>query len=309
MNVIKEFNDLLSQSKHLEIINLLKDYRVSEQLSVDELGWVYWNISDCYAILRQPKPLYENHKEFFMWGKQHLLPDKLHWIVSDSTQALTLSLGNHFDEWLDWYNYACEYTPKLASNRAVRFESHRTLIGSLLVLDRFTGIDLALQNLYQLIQEDEKWINSLFSKIIYYKLLLARLYKSKDSSRLASTLKELKSITEILKYGAFDIIQEEFILGSWEQLNTPRNSQKAILVALNNLACTYTDIKKHQESAELFDFIQERGHQLNSYGFSKFLLSIWITRGIEDAKNLLKNSSFKLSDLCKHSSALAGIGF
>ena len=308
MNVLKEFKKLLSQGKHLEIIELLKSYRDSNQLSVNELGWVYWNISDCYALLRQPKPLYENHKEFFAWGKHYLSPDRLHWIVTDSTQALSLSLGNLFDEWIDWYNYACDNTPRLASNRGVRFESHRTLIGSLLVLDRFTEVDYALENLNQLIKEDGKWESLSFSKITYYKLLLARHYKSRDLPRVASILKELKNITETLKYDSFENTQEEFLLGSWEQLNAPKNSQKSILVALNNLACTYTDIEKHQESAELFNFIQERGHRLNSYGFSKYLLSICKTRGTEDAIDLLSNNSFQLADLSKHSPGLAELG-
>lgn len=70
-----------------------------------------------------------------------------------------MSLGDHFDEWIDWYKYACDNTPKLASNRGIRFESQRAMIGSFLALDRFTEIDYSLENLSQLIQEDEKLNN------------------------------------------------------------------------------------------------------------------------------------------------------
>lgn len=307
MDVVKDFKNLIIQGKNQEIIYLLSNYRKSNKLSINEQGWVFWNVSDCYALLGQPESLYKNHTEFFNWGNNYLSADKLHWIVTDSTQALSLSLVNYFDEWINWYNYACSNAPKLASNRGARFESHRALIGSLLVLDRFDEIDSALENLNQLIQEDESWINSLFSKITYYKLLLARLYKSKNVPQFVLILNELKDITESLKYTEFENSQEELVLGSWEQLNAPRNSQNAILVALNNLACTYTDIEQHQESTELFEFIEDRGHHFNSFGFSKYLLSTWLTRGNESAKNMLQNHSFELPELCKHTFELAGI--
>ena len=77
---------------------------------------------------------------------------------------------------MDWYQYACDYAPKLDTNRGVRFESHRALGGSLWVLERYSEMDSVLENMNQLIQEDETWSNILFARITYNKQRLAYLH-------------------------------------------------------------------------------------------------------------------------------------
>ena len=78
MGIYKKFNILAQDDKNEEILKLLHDFKNSRALTVNEKGWVYWNISDVLALMRKPLLVYENHIEFVEWGKKALLPDKLH---------------------------------------------------------------------------------------------------------------------------------------------------------------------------------------------------------------------------------------
>lgn len=71
-NIVHAFQETVARGDHQGMINLLKEYEQSGELAVNERGWVYWNISDGYALLRDPEPLYANHLAFFEWGKQIL---------------------------------------------------------------------------------------------------------------------------------------------------------------------------------------------------------------------------------------------
>lgn len=58
----------------------------------------------------------------------------------------------------------------------------------------------------------------------------------------------------------------------------------------------------------LFMHIQERGHHVNAYGFSKWIYSIWKTRGAEAVKDALAdNASYEIADLVKHTPKLSEI--
>lgn len=70
MNIVHSFQELVVQGDHQGMIELLKNYEQSRKLSVNEQGWVYWNVSDGYALLREPEPLYANHRAFFEWERK-----------------------------------------------------------------------------------------------------------------------------------------------------------------------------------------------------------------------------------------------
>lgn len=78
-------------------------------------------------------------KKLKRWQKEALMkyplyPDNLHWLVSDTTQALTFSLGEYFNVWFEWYLYVYEHSTFSKVNRGVMFESYCTAISSLLHL-------------------------------------------------------------------------------------------------------------------------------------------------------------------------------
>ncbi|WP_411736187.1 hypothetical protein [Paenibacillus sp. M2] len=305
MNIAQAFQETVVQGDHQGMIDLLKKYEQSSKLSVNERGWVYWNVSDGYALLSEPELLYANHRAFFEWGKENLAPEQLHWFVSDSTQALSLSLGNYFNYWMDWYHYACDHAPKLDTNRGVRFESHRALGGSLWVLERYSEMNSVLENMNQLIQEDDSWSNILFARITYNKQRLVYLYHTADFAGVEALVNETMDWIDEINDRALRISRKDEVVGSWEDINVSRNSQRDITIALNNLACILTDIERYEESVNLFIQIQERGHHMNAYGFSKWIYSIWKTRGTEAVKDeLVANASYEIADLVKHTPEL-----
>ncbi|MNW70515.1 hypothetical protein D3C74_498670 [compost metagenome] len=54
--------------------------------------------------------------------------------------------------------------------------------------------------------------------------------------------------------------------------------------------------------------IQERGHHVNAYGSSKWIYSIWKTRGAKAVKDALAaNASYEIADLVKHTPKLLEI--
>lgn len=308
MNIVHSFQELVVRGDHQGMIELLKNYEQSRKLSVNERGWVYWNVSDGYALLREPELLYANHRAFFEWGKENLAPEQLHWIVSDSTQALSLSLGNYFDHWMDWYQYACDHAPKLDTNRGVRFESHRALGGSIWVLERYSEMGSVLENMNQLIQEDESWSNILFARITYNKQCLAYLHHSSDVREVNLLLDETLNLINNIDWSALDQIKNQEVVGSWGQLNSSSNSQRDVHIALNNLACILTDIEKVEESVGLFRRLQDSGYALNGYAFSKYVWSVWKSEGVEAVREVLgANETFEIVELIKHSPVLSEI--
>ncbi|MCH7323451.1 hypothetical protein LZ480_16370 [Solibacillus sp. MA9] len=280
MNIYEKFNQLLADEKNEEILVLLEEFRNNRTLTVEEKAWVYWNISDRLAIMRKPHQEYEIHCEFVKWGKITLAPDKLHWFVSDGTQSLTLSLGNYFEEWYDWYLYACEHSLRNESNRGVRFESHRAAVSSLLSLEKFSSIDVPLINMLDLIQEDSEWENNPFAELTYYSFLLEKASKLEEQELIKESSEKIAhlinhKLLEILDDSLIPMESDPFVLGSWEQLNSSRLTKRSITVALNNLGCTLTRLNMHEESVRVFNLAIQYQHKLNKYGLSLYLLSIW----------------------------------
>lgn len=308
MDIVHAFQETVAQGDHQGMINLLKKYEQSGELAVNERGWVYWNISDGYALLREPEPLYANHLAFFEWSMEILPPEQYHWVVSDSTQALSLSLGNYFEYWIDWYRNACDHAPRLDSNRAVRFESHRALSGTFWALGRYSEMPAILEHMKQLIEEDQQWDNLLFSRITYNKQRLAYLYHSNDEREIDLLLHETMQLIDHIDWTSLELMRKEQVVGSWEDVNSCRNSKKDIHIALNNLACILADIEQSDESAKLFRQLQDSGYALNGYAFSKYIYSVWKSEDIGAVREAMAaNKSFEFSELTKHSPILVEI--
>lgn len=260
-----------------EALQLLHDCKRTQILSTDEMGWMYWNISDIPAVQRKPQEVYENHVEFVKWGKQALFPHKLHWIVSDATQALTLSLGDYFDEWKTWYLFACEHSTRTEENRGVRFESHRAAAQSLLVLERFTELEVPLKNMLGVINEDEKWGNNIFAGLTYYTLLAEQAFNLNQTEIFKEAEKNIKNLTDRVK----EVIQtvpdekDKSMLGSWESFNSSRLTKNSMTVLLHNGACTFHKIGRYEESAETFQLALQNGVNITTYGLALLLSSLW----------------------------------
>ncbi|MCJ7841391.1 hypothetical protein MUB24_10875 [Lederbergia sp. NSJ-179] len=282
MGFYKKFNILLNSGKNEETLKFLREFKNSRTLTVNEMGWMYWNTSDILAIMRNPLLVYENHIEFVEWGKIALLPDKLHWFVSDTTQALTLSLGEYFDEWFDWYLYACKHSSRNKENRGIRFESHRAAIASLLKLEKFSQIEVPFRNLLELIEEDKNWENNIFAEFTYYTLLLEKAFIFDQQELVNDVIKNINYLTDQKvkkKVLCSNVVekQDNVALGSWEDLNSSRLTKDSMNVLLHNIGCTFNEVGKYEESIKMFQLALHNGVKISKYGLSLYLSSIWKT--------------------------------
>lgn len=147
-----------------------------------------------------------------------------------------------------------------------------------------------------------------FARITYNKQRLVYLYHAGDLAGVEALVNETMDWIDEMNDGALRISRKDKVVGSWEDFNVSRNSQRDINIALNNLACILTDIEKYEESVKLFMQIEERGHHMKAHGFSKWIYSIWKTRGAETVKDALAdNASYEIADLVKHTPKLSEI--
>jgi hypothetical protein len=101
-NVQLAFRDMLEQEVEDEaVVKLLLSLHPKVDLSVDDRGWLLWNICDRYAMLRDAEHQYKYQSEFQEWSKTNLSSYRLHWVVSDANQALTLTYGGFSEFWWD----------------------------------------------------------------------------------------------------------------------------------------------------------------------------------------------------------------
>ncbi|MFD0711447.1 hypothetical protein [Paenibacillus sp. GCM10027626] len=313
----QRFHELLQQDNNEGIIDLLHDYRSSHPLTAAETGWVYWNLSDSYAMMREVEALWSNHEEFVIWGKAALDPQHLHWFASDATQALTLSLGNHFDTWSDWYLYACEHSSAEAENRGLRFESHRAAAASSLMLQRLPLLDIALNNIRQLLAEDPSWGNAKFAEMEFYSLMLERHRLHNDETAIDAMTQKIELLLEDpATYQAFAGKCEpaEDLLGSLKHFEQSRATSQSFLISLNNLGCSLNKVGRYRASAKLFQRSLGRGAILNDYCGAKYLSSMWRVNGdgqaVIGAMQQLEKSSgraFKREVLREHAPELINL--
>lgn len=277
MESYKEIDLLVKNNKNEEALRLLYDIKRSKTLTVDEAGWMYWNISDITAVIRKPQKVYENHIEYVEWGKHALFPDKLHWFVSDATQALTLSINEYSDEWWGWYLFACEYSSKNEENRGIRFESHRAAARLLLTLERFAEMEVPLVNLLEVIEEDKDWENIVFAEFTYYTLLAEKAFNLNQVELCEKSAKLLGNLTNKIK-NLINIVPDEKnqgMLGSWESLNCSRLNKDSLSTLLHNSACTFHKIGEYERSVETFQLALRNGVSITTYGMALFLSSLW----------------------------------
>ncbi|WP_454191023.1 hypothetical protein [Paenibacillus sp. Marseille-Q7038] len=167
---------------------------------------------------------------------------------------------------------------------------------SSLKLNELQLLDIALENMLRLINEDDTWQNLLFSKIAYFSLLLERNYLREDEEGINSIISCIHQLlpTQLDKICSIENVETAPpLLGSWSQLNYSRTSKRSLLVALNNLGCSFNRIERHEDSLMMFGLVLDNGHKLNTYGLAKYLSSLWI---IERDKETVMNRFLEINE-------------
>ncbi len=275
------FRRLLNERAHSQcIIDLLVDLRARANLSVDDTGWILWNLCDRYALLRDAKSQYKCHSEFHEWSKDNLFPLRLHWIVSDATQALTLIDGGFLEFWRDCYEFANSQSPLVAQNRTVRFESHRANACACIRFRQFARAETALNAMETLLAEDPSWHNGEFAAITHMTLFLEfckATDRTEDMARIGQELQERLDHCLSRSGDLEDTASEPSLLGSWEQLNADR-PRAAVYIAATNAACAFKAAEQFLVAERLFRLLEGKGRTLNAYGQARYLLSCWQNR-------------------------------
>jgi len=275
-DVKRTFCRLITENAHPEIIKLLVSLRAKVDLSIDDAGWALWNICDRYALMRDATNQHKYQLEFHEWSKTHLFPLRLHWVVSDGTQALTLIDGGFLEFWWNCYEFANAHAPLVPENRTVRFESHRANAGAYSRFREFARAETALNAMERLLAEDPKWCNREFAAATF-KTLLIKSYTAKGlSDEAAATGESLQRELDdwLGRAGDAQSASECPLLGSWDNRNKKRPST-AVFVAINNAACALTQARQFPAGERLFQILLERNRTLNAYGEAQYLLSRW----------------------------------
>src|SRR4051812_8314294 len=112
----RAFRRLLQADESAAIIELLQKLFEGPALSPDDRGWVFWNLCDRYAVLRDAARQCEWQHAFHVWVGTECPPSRRHWVVSDATQALSLLQGGYSNDWWSWYVDANTSAPRRAWN-------------------------------------------------------------------------------------------------------------------------------------------------------------------------------------------------
>lgn len=290
------FRGLIARNAHQETIDLLLSLRDGNQLGLDETGWALWNLCDRHALLKRAEAQYGYQLEFWQWCGAHF-PSRLHWVVSDATQANTLINGGHLAAWWEWYDLANRECPRTAENRAVRFESHRANTSAYTRFKEFEKAETAIQETRRLLEEDPTWCNRGFATACFHTLLLEHHTAKGEKDNVERAQAALEShltewLARVLPAGTTP--GEQPILGSWAQLNQQR-PPSAVFIAVNNAACSLARAGLYAPAERFFRVRLDYGMRLNAYCEAHYLLACWGNRHDREEVRALFDASAQLT--------------
>lgn len=275
--VIALFRTYIQANRHEETIALLQEcLSHNETLTEEEKCWALWNISDRFALLRNPKRELENHKRF-----EDLLlkmdPKYLHWMVSDGTQKLTLILGGCESYWNGLYQYACENCPKSNENAMIRFESHRAAVPTPMRVpyraDRNHAM-LSLEHLRKTWDELKDSANGRFCELTYYTQAIGCYTFYRESVRCLLDCAN-DSFERILPLLSSENHTEEkpYLLGSWEQLNRARSPYAQASCAIHNYIIQLVNAEEFNLALSCYERIRDFDLHYGNYFYRKIELA------------------------------------
>lgn len=235
-----------------EIVSLLRQF--VQRTDIDDMDrcWAYWNISDNLAMLRRPEEEVENHRRFAAL-LDTMEPVYLPWMVSDATQRLTLAAGGQESFWNGLYAHVCADTPRVPQNARIRFEAHRAAatMAAGLRTDEALGL-AALTNLGESAMELEN--EGGFYRLIYLTLALAA--DNRMGRNIAANLEEARQcFLRMVNTAASAAVmpqesREEWLLGSWEQLNARRGLYEQAAVSTGNFIIQLVRLQEYRLAAD-----------------------------------------------------------
>lgn len=223
----------------------------------EDIGFCYWNISDCYAKLRDSEQEYENHRKFADFLSNGDFKYSF-WSVCDTTQRFTLILGGYGEFWQKLYQNAAEKTPVTDENYRIAYEAHRAAMSvhpALDISDDFTKYaDTMFRNFLDSNREREECG---FYRLIYLSSAMKAFGKADtDIEALCS---------EFYRYLGCENSESEFVTGEWGFLNRERSERNRAVVGITAAVNALIDIGEIQRGRELYGEALRYGLSENAY--------------------------------------------
>lgn len=233
------------REKDLQLIAYLKSFTEKNIVTdFEDVAFCYWNISDNYALLRDGRSLYENHKKFY---EQVINEDTyyLYWLVCDATQKLTLEKDGYGSFWWELYREAVNHNPNSKYHFA-EFNVHRAaLYCNKNLMYSQDSFYFAEKNYEKLLARTEANFENLFYRIVYLSLL-SKIYHI--------DIDELCSLSYMLfGYLSLKETPDDFLVGEWKSFITPFGKKKQAVVGITSAinALIYSNEKKAAKSLYL----------------------------------------------------------
>jgi hypothetical protein len=255
-NEIIELNNKIiknAESKNPEIsatnIDSLNCLLKRSDLDSFEKGWVYWQLQDHYALIRDYENLYNVFIQFVEYVRNY---DHryLFWTVCDQTQTLTMRLRKDHTEWDKVYQEANRIFVESDDFINMKFEMNRAYIG-IFTDDRVrledSKVEHALNQISEIIVHYPKHPNTFFFKLTLYALKIKyNNYKNISISQIKEELLLLlKPIKKTINSNPIKT-KEELFFGSWDDISSTKNKSIATKIGLHNIIYALKEAEENE---------------------------------------------------------------
>lgn len=242
LNLHKQIMDNTATKNHelyRENIRKLKGILNDTELSFFEKGWVYWQLQDHYALLRDSGKELEILEKFVEHIKSY---DKryLFWAVCDKTQTLTMRLGGNHQLWDEVFEEANKITTNSDELIRMKFEMNRGYVGIFTderVLIKDELVENAIQNIQNIIIDYPKHPDVLFFRMTFYALSIKfNNYKGNSIIDIIAKLKEeIPNLNLGLSKQMINLYNDDLLFGSWDTISISHGEHYSARVGLTNV--------------------------------------------------------------------------
>ena len=222
-----------------------------------DICFAFWNISDCYALLRKSVELYKNHIKFADFVSDSREGYKF-FPVCDTTQRFTLFSGGYGDFWHGLYRDAAENTVLTAENYRIAYEAHRAAMGVHKQLNiPFEHLQYANDSFLSFLDNCSEREEYDFFKLIYDSCYIKAFKETYIDIE--------RSCTAFYKHLAVDDDITPYVIGEWEYLNHQRGAKNQAVVGITSAVNALIDTGEIKRASELYNSAKQHGLPENAY--------------------------------------------
>ena len=223
----------------------------------EDICFCLWNISDCYAMLRDSENEYLNHVDF----AEHVSKGEnkyRFWTVCDATQRFTLISGGHGDFWQELYKNAAENSAVTDENYRIAYEAHRAAMSVHHALnisnDFLLYADKKFAEFLEVVKEREEYD--------FYSIV----YQSSVIKAFGRTELDIESLcSDFFKYLDKEDVPCRYLLGEWGQLNRRRREKNRAEIGIKAAVNALIDKGEIMRAKKLYDEAKGFGLSENAY--------------------------------------------